>query len=100
MGSILSSKVQEDGKITYEVVIDRDEALQLKGNLDGIHVISEKAAETKSRISLRGKNDATKYFLIPREFREDIKKSKEVTCQKIDTSAKSVYIFYVDKIKI
>ncbi|MBT4858282.1 hypothetical protein HON49_03845, partial [archaeon] len=58
MGSILSSKVQEDGKITYEVVIDRDEALQLKGNLDGIHVISEKAAETKSRISLRGKNDA------------------------------------------
>ncbi|MBT4858690.1 hypothetical protein HON49_05965, partial [archaeon] len=50
--------------------------------------------------SLRGKNDATKYFLIPREFREDIKKSKEVTCQKIDTSAKSVYIFYVDKIKI
>jgi hypothetical protein len=100
MGSILSSKVQEDGKVVYEVVIDRDEALQLKGNLDKIHVISEDAADIKSRISLRGKNDATKYFLIPKELREEIKKSKEVMCQKVDTPTKSIYVFYVDKIKI
>ena len=100
MGSILSSKVMEDGKVVYEVMIDRDEALQLRGNLDGIHLISEKAADITSRISLRGKNDATKYFLIPRELREEIKKSKEVSCQKVEVAAKSIYVFYVDKIKI
>ena len=100
MGSILSSRVLDDGKVVYEISIERDEALQLKGNLDGIHIISERAADISSRISLRGKNDATKYFLIPKELREDIKKSKEVSCQKIETHAKSIYVFYVDKIKI
>ena len=100
MGSILSSKVQNDGKVSYEVVIDRDEALQLRGNMDNIHVLAESAADIKSRISLRGKNEATKYFLIPKEFREDIKKSREVQCQKIETKAKAIYVFYVDKIRI
>ncbi|MBN2367999.1 hypothetical protein JXC34_03195 [Candidatus Woesearchaeota archaeon] len=100
MGSILSSKVLDDGKVVYEICIERDEALQLRGNLDGIHIISENAAEIKSRISLRGKNDATKYFLIPKEMRDEIKKSKEVSCQKIESHSNSIYVFYVDKIKI
>ncbi len=100
MGSILSSRVTDDGKVVYEVVIDRDEALQLKGNLDGVHIVSENAADTKTRISLRGKNDATKYFLIPKEFRDDIKKSREVKCQKMEAGMNSIYIFYVDKLKL
>jgi hypothetical protein len=100
MGSILSSKVLPDGKVIYEISIDREEALQLKGKLDKIHIISEDAADIKTRISLRGKNDSTKYFLVPKEYREDITKSKDIFCQKVDTRAKSIYVFYVDKIKI
>ena len=100
MGTILSSKVLPEDKVTFEINIDREEALQLKGKLDKIHVISEDAADIKSRISLRGKNDATKYFLIPKEFRDEIKKSKDVYCQKIETHAKTIYVFYVDKIKL
>jgi hypothetical protein len=81
-------------------VIDREEALQLRGNLDKIHIVSEDAADIKSRISLRGKNDATKYFLIPKEFRDNMKKSKEVECQKLNSHSKSIYVFYVDKLKV
>lgn len=100
MGSILSSKVKSDGKVTYKIIVDKEEALQLKGKLDKIHVVSEDAADISSRISFRGKNAATKYFLIPKELRDDIKKSKEVMCQKLDTPSRAIYIFYVDKIKI
>ena len=88
MGSILSSRVQNDGRVVYEVVVEREEALQLRGNIDRIHIISEDAADIKSRISLRGKNDATKYFLIPKDFRDHIKKSREVECQKMDSHQK------------
>lgn len=100
MGSILSSRVKENGKIVYEIELDRDEALQLKGNLDNIHIISEKASDSTSRISFRGKNDATKYFLIPKDLRENLQKNKEVKSQMIDTPSKSIFVFYVDKIKI
>ncbi|MBN1502352.1 hypothetical protein JW930_02310 [Candidatus Woesearchaeota archaeon] len=100
MGSILSSKVQPDGKVIYEIAVDKEEALQLKGFVDNIYVVSEDAADIKSRISFRGKNEATKYFLIPRELREDIRKSKEVTCQRFDTKGKSIYVYLVDRIKI
>jgi hypothetical protein len=100
MGSIISSRVQSDGKVIYEIGLDKEEALQLKGHMDNIHVFSEDSAVIKSRISLRGKNEATKYFLIPRELRDDIRKSKEVTCQKIETKSKTVYIYVVDKFKL
>lgn len=100
MGSILSSKVMADSKVVYEIALDREEALQLKGYMDNIHVFSEDAADIKSRISFRGKNEATKYFLIPRELRDDIKKSKEVECQKLETRSKTLYVFLVDKIKL
>ena len=31
MGSIVSSKIRNDGKVVFEVVVDYDEALQLQG---------------------------------------------------------------------
>ena len=100
MGTILNAKLQGDGKVVYEVCVDKEEALNLKGNMENIHLIAEDASNIKTRISLRGKNEATKYFLIPREMRNDINSKKEVLCQKIDTKYKDVYIFIVDKIKI
>ena len=46
MGSILSSRVKDDGKIVFEVCIDQEEALQLKGHLESIHLFSEKTGNS------------------------------------------------------
>ena len=76
MASVLGTKVLNDDKIVYNIIMNKDEALQLKGHTENILVLAEDAINITSRISLRGKNDATKYFLIPRELRKDIKKHK------------------------
>ncbi|MBW2984873.1 hypothetical protein KY361_07160 [Candidatus Woesearchaeota archaeon] len=98
MGSILSSKTTKDGKIVYEVVMDYDESLQLKGHIKNIHIFSEDVAEIRTNLSTRGKNEATKYFLIPRELRHNIKFTDKVRCQKLETESKIVFVYVVDKL--
>ena len=100
MGTILNAKLKEDGKVIYEILVDREEALRLKGNMENIHLFSEEATTRKSRISLRGKNEATKYFLIPKDMRENINEKKDVLCQKIEGKYKDIFIFIVNKIEV
>jgi len=101
MGSILNAELQEDGKVVYKISLDKEEALALKGHMDKVHVFSENSSDVKSRISLRGKNEATKYFLIPKELRDkDISTKREVSCHKIETKHKDIFVFVVDKIKV
>ena len=100
MGSIISSRLTKDDKIIYEVIMDYDESLQLKGNVKNIHVISEDVANIKTNLSTRGKNEATKYFLIPKELRKNIEFKDRVKCQKIETDAKMVFVYIVDKLRL
>jgi len=97
MGSIISSKAREDGKVVFEVVVDYDEATQLKGHMHNIYVFSEKNSKEKASISERGKNDATKYFLIPKDLREDLNYEAKVTCQRVETKTKIAFIYLVNK---
>lgn len=99
MGDILSSKMKEDGKVILEVCIDYDEALQLRGNMDNIHIFSENIADVKANMSQRGKNEATKYFLVPKSLRKDLKFKSEVSCHRIDTKAKTIFVYVIDKLK-
>src|SRR3989344_3769442 len=101
MATIISSKRQnENGKVILEVASDYDEFLQLKGHLDNIHLVTEKVAEVKTNISQRGKNEATKYFLIPREFRRGFRFNNTTSCQRLDLKDKVVFVYVVDKLKI
>ena len=101
MATIISSKRQnEDGKVILEVASDYDEFLQLRGHLDDIHLFTEKVAEVKTNISQRGKNEATKYFLIPRQFRKGFKFNNTTSCQRIDLGNKVVFLYVVDKLSI
>ena len=100
MGTILNSKTTNDGKIIFEVLVDYEEALQLKGHINNVHLFSEEVVDVNSNISLRGKNEATKYFLIPRELRKDLKFNTRVRCQKIDTPTNIIFIYVVDKISL
>ncbi len=100
MGDILNSRTSSDGKIIIELLVDYEEALQLKGHVKKIHLFSEDVPNIKSNISLRGKNEATKYFLIPKELRKDLKFNTKVTCQKIQADTKTVFIYIVDNFKL
>ena len=97
MGTVLGTKTIEGDKILFEVEVDYDESLQLNGHTHHIHVFSEDAAEIKTHISQRGTNEATKYFLIPKELRKDMKFKENVKCQKIDLGNKTLFVFVVDK---
>ena len=99
MAQIISSKKEGD-KIISEVLSDYEEYLQLKGHHDNIHLISEKIAEVQTNISQRGKNEATKYFLIPRQFRKGFKFNNTTSCQKIDLKDKVLFVYVIDKLKI
>ena len=82
MGTILTSKIKEDNKIVFEIMVDYDEALQLKGNINNVHLFSEDVPSTETRLAQRGKNEATYYFLVPKELRKDIEMKGKVRCQK------------------
>jgi len=99
MATIISSKKQGN-KVISEVLADYDEFLQLKGHLNNIHLITENVAEVQTNISQRGKNEATKYFLIPRQFRKGFKFNNTTSCQKLDLKDKVIFIYVVDKLKI
>jgi hypothetical protein len=96
MGTLMSSKIREDGKVVYEVVVDSSESLQLKGHMTDVHIFSLNNMEVHSRLSKRGTNDATTYFLVPKEFREGLKESANAKCQLIRIPNKKIFVFTVD----
>ena len=100
MGIILSTRMTREDKVVFEVEMDYKDSLKLKGHIKNIHVFSEDAAEIRTNLSQRGTNEATKYFLIPRELRDGLNFNKNVKCQKIETDSRNVFIFVVDKVKV
>ena len=100
MGKILGTKTTKEGRVVFEVELDYDESLQLKGHIQNVHLFSEDVADIKTNLSQRGKNEATKYFLIPRELRSNLKFNEKVKCQKLETDNKIIFIYVVDKINI
>ena len=97
MGHILGSKVTNDGKVIFTVCMEHEEALQLQGHIDDVHIFSERIANIKTNISMRGSAAATKYFLIPRELRYNLRFSSQVACQKIETKNKVIFVYIIDK---
>jgi hypothetical protein len=98
MGTILTSRTKEDGKIVFEILVDYEEALQLKGSINNVHLFSEDVADIETRLTQRGKNESTYYFLVPKDLRKDLKFKGAVKCQKIETKTKTMFIYVIDKI--
>jgi hypothetical protein len=99
MGIVLSSKREQD-KIIVETLLDRAEMAHLRGEFDDVHLFSERAVDVQSNISGRGKNEATKYFLIPSDLRKDLPTiglAEPVLCQRINTPDKAIFIYVVKK---
>lgn len=88
---------KEGNRFQLELEMEANEVNQLHGNMDRIHLFSEKSAIHKTNIAQRGQNEATKYFLIPREMRKGMAFNWSVSCQKIDTPDKVIFVYLVDK---
>ncbi|MBR9677131.1 hypothetical protein GOV04_03250 [Candidatus Woesearchaeota archaeon] len=95
MGSIISSKVRDDRKIIFEICVDQEEALQLKGLVDNIYLLSDNAEQIETNVVQRGKNEATMYFLIPKNMRSKLKNTSKAKFQKIDSKDKTMYVYTV-----
>jgi hypothetical protein len=100
MGCIQSSKIRNDEKVVFEVVLDYDESLHLKGHFDNIHLFSEEVIDTDTILAVRGANDATKYFLVPKNLREGINLEGKVKCNRFDTKTKIVFVYMIDKLSL
>jgi hypothetical protein len=100
MGSIIGSKVVNEGKVVFSIVMDHEEALHLKGHIDKIHMFSERNLDVKTNVSMRGSMSATKYFLIPKGMRHNIRFNSEVLCQKIETKDKLLFVYIIDKYQL
>ena len=98
MGTILNSRTKEDNKIVFEILVDYEEALQLKGNINNVHLFSEDVAEVETRLTRRGKDESTYYFLVPKGLRKNLEAKGTVKCQKIETKTKIIFVYVMDKI--
>lgn len=99
MAEILNTKTDGNGDLILEVSVKYNESLELKGNMKNIHIFSEEVIDIPTHISLRGKNESTKYFLIPKKLRNNLIYDTDVTCKKIDNDKKIIFIYIVDKNK-
>ena len=99
MGTIISSKKDKENVIV-EILTEYHEFLQLKGHLNNIRLITEEVAEVQTNISQRGKNAATKYFLIPRQFRKGFKFNNAISCQRLDIKDKVIFFYVINTLKI
>lgn len=97
MGTILTTKMAADKKVIVEVLLDYDEYVQLKGQMHNIHIFSEDNIDIRANISQRGRNAATKYFLIPRDMRKGMKLTQDISCVKIDTKGRAIFIYTIKK---
>lgn len=100
VGNILCSRRHAGDKVIVEVLIDQDEFRQLRGELDDVYLFSENVVKTPSKVSLRGRNHATQYFLIPRKLRKDLSIGGEVSCQRLESEdGKSIFVYVLDPYK-
>ena len=95
MGSIISSKVRDDGKMIFEICVDSKEAFQLQGQVDNISLVASNLKKNEGKVVQRGTNEATMYFLIPKNERENLKNKDITGFQKIKTQGNTLYVYSI-----
>jgi len=97
MAEILAVKKQSDGKFLAHLSLDEKEHLRLQGHTSDIIIFSDKTSFVSTNMSQRGKNEATKYFLIPRQMRKGLVFNRKVSCQRIDKDNLVLFVYVIDK---
>ena len=98
MSSIVSTRRTKQG-VVLEVRTRYENYLQLKGHLDRVYLFTENTGLCETKVSHRGMNSSTKYFLIPRELRKGLRLDAHVSCQRIDEEDKTFFIYVLDNLR-
>jgi hypothetical protein len=94
MGTILGTKILSDDIVSIRILVDKKEALSLAGHTSNIHITAIDLCTTESRVMEKGVNGVTKYFSIPKNFREKRKRRIfDVNCQKIESENKIIFAY-------
>ena len=94
----MMTKQDENNTIILEMRVSQEEFRQLRGELNDIYLFTDRVANVPSKVSLRGRNEATRYFLIPRQLRKEIAVHGKVSCQRIENSGKSIFVYVLDRL--
>lgn len=97
MASVLGSKTCED-HVIYSLKLNFEEAKELKGSINNIHLIPEELAEIRSTVFERGRKGCTKYLLIPKSLRKGFEAKKEVRCFRLENKDKAILAYIINKL--
>jgi hypothetical protein len=95
MAKIIKQKLRDEN-VVAEVVLTKEETKELGGEMEDVTLFTESKAKVPARISLRGKHEATKYFLIPKVLRKDLNTLGSVSCQRLHRDGKDIFVYVVD----
>ena len=98
MASLISLKTREDKKVAAEILMDDAEFLQLRGHISDLCVFSMRTVDVDTNLALKGRNSATKYFLVPKVLRKNLSVEGRVTCQKLEGPGAVVFVYVIDKL--
>ena len=95
MGKILRQELRENS-VVAELLLSKEETKDLGGVMENVTVFTEDRANIAARISLRGKHEATKYFLIPKQLRRNLNVLGSVSCQRFHRHGKDIFVYVVN----
>lgn len=99
MGRVAGIKTINEQKAVVTLELTPKELIWLKGNIENMHIFSENNLEYETKLVQRGKRESSKYFLMPKDLRENLIINSKVRCNKIQTKTKDIYIFAMDKLQ-
>lgn len=97
MGKILNIINKFDSNVEVTLELDRKYFKKLRGNLDKIHLISTDVLDFESKVVSRGKDDSTKYLLIPKEINSEVFARNDVSYHVIEEDKNLFFFFFVNK---
>jgi len=97
MSKMISIKRISDDKVQATLELTSKEYEWLAGKLEKMHLFSEKNLEYKTRLVQRGKRESTKYILMPKDLRDGVIPTNDVSCNRIETKTKNIFVFAMNK---
>ena len=96
MGKILNLKSFGKDKVRCELEISYEESLQLGGRLKQVYIFSDEQ-NIKTNVILKGIHGSSKYFLIPKTLRKNLKLPEQITYCRLDVPEKIFFIYSIEK---
>ena len=97
--AIIINSERRDDHIILSLKINMEEAKALKNIVGNVSLIPHESDFTEATVYERGKNGATKYFLIPKSLRKNTRLTKSIQCAKVDADDKVLWVYFMDKLE-